>query len=51
MSCLREFIAADGPAFLEVVTDKDEVVYPRIPAGKGYREMIFGPFISRPGEP
>jgi acetolactate synthase-1/2/3 large subunit len=45
---MRELIAADGPAFLEVVTDKDEMVYPRIPAGKGYRDMILGPFIKRP---
>jgi acetolactate synthase-1/2/3 large subunit len=51
VSSMREFIAADGPAFLEVLTDKNEVVYPRIPAGKGYREMILGPFINRPGEP
>ena len=39
-------IAAQGPSFLEVVTDMDEVVYPRIPAGKGYKEMILGPFIQ-----
>jgi len=48
LPALREFIAAEGPAFLEVVTDKDEVVYPKIPAGKGYKEMILGPFIKRP---
>jgi len=45
-TALSEFVAAKGPAFLEVVTDLDEVVYPRIPAGKGYKDMILGPFIK-----
>jgi acetolactate synthase-1/2/3 large subunit len=47
---LSEFMAAEGPSLLEVVTDMDEVVYPRIPAGKGYKDMILGPFIKG-GEP
>ena len=44
---LSEFLAAKGPSMLEVVTDTNEVVYPRIPGGKGYKDMILGPFIKR----
>lgn len=43
---MKEFLAASGPCFLEVVTDRDEMVYPVIPQGKGYKEMILGPFIK-----
>jgi len=42
---LREFLDADGPALLEVMTDIDEMLYPVVPVGKGYHEMILGPFI------
>ena len=44
---LKEFIDADGPAFLEVVTDVDEILYPRIPAGLGYSDMILGPHMEK----
>ena len=43
---LREMLSATGPSFLEIVTDTNEIVYPRIPIGKGYRDMILGPFIK-----
>jgi acetolactate synthase I/II/III large subunit len=43
---MKEFLAAEGPCFLEVVTDRDEAVYPVIPQGKGYKDMILGPFIK-----
>jgi acetolactate synthase I/II/III large subunit len=43
---LNEFLAADGPCFLEVVIDRDEAVYPLIPIGKGYKDMILGPYIK-----
>jgi acetolactate synthase-1/2/3 large subunit len=43
---LREFLAATGPSLLEIVTDRNEVVYPKIPVGKGYKDMILGPFIK-----
>lgn len=43
---LEEFLAAEGSCFLEVVVDKDESVYPRIPIGKGYKDMILGPYIK-----
>ena len=44
---LKAFIDADGPAFLEVVTDVDEILYPRIPAGLGYKDMILGPHMEK----
>ncbi len=44
---LEEFIAAEGPAFLEIPTDVDEVLYPRIPAGLGYKDMILGPYMEK----
>lgn len=43
---LRDFMSAAGPAFLEVVCDEDEVLYPRIHAGSGYQDMIMGPFME-----
>jgi acetolactate synthase I/II/III large subunit len=42
---LKQFLAAEGPSFLEVITDRDEEVYPVIPQGKGYSDMILGPYI------
>lgn len=49
---LKAFIDAEGPSFLEVVTDVDEMLYPRIPAGLGYKDMILGPYMekSAPGK-
>jgi acetolactate synthase I/II/III large subunit len=44
---LNEFLSAQGPCFLEVVIDCDESVYPIIPIGKGYKEMILGPYIKQ----
>ncbi len=43
---LEDLINATGPSFLEVVTDVDEVLYPRIPAGLGYKDMILGPHMK-----
>jgi acetolactate synthase-1/2/3 large subunit len=45
-SSMKEFLAAEGPCFLEVVTDREEGVYPVIPQGKGYKDMILGPAIK-----
>ncbi len=44
---LDEFLLAEGPCFLEVVTDREEAIYPFIPAGKGYRDMVMGPYMGR----
>ncbi len=46
-SGLADFMAATGPSFLEVVCDVDEVLYPRIPAGSGYGDMVLGPYMEK----
>ncbi len=43
---LRGLINAKGPSFLEVVTDIDEKVYPKVPPGKAYKDMILGSHIK-----
>jgi acetolactate synthase-1/2/3 large subunit len=43
---IREFIEFPGPAFLEVVIDRDAGVYPMIGPGQTYEEMITGDFIA-----
>ncbi len=42
---IREFIQFPGPAFLEVVIDRDAGVYPMVGPGQSYDEMITGDFI------
>ncbi|MFP6583177.1 MAG: biosynthetic-type acetolactate synthase large subunit [Candidatus Hydrogenedentota bacterium] len=42
---LKEFLAFKGPAFLEVMTDMDAMIFPMVGPGKGYKEMQTGPFI------
>ncbi len=44
---LKAFVDAEGPSFLEVVTDVNEMLYPRIPAGLGYKDMILGPHMEK----
>lgn len=44
-SSLDQFLQADGPCFLEIVTDREESVFPLIPQGMGYHDMILGPYI------
>jgi acetolactate synthase-1/2/3 large subunit len=44
---IDKLIAAKGSAFVEVVCDVDEVLYPRIPAGLGYKDMILGPYMEK----
>ncbi len=49
---LKEFLAYDGPAFLEVRTDKNAFVYPMVGPGCPYRDMLTGPHIaSREAQP
>ena len=43
---LRDLLVTEGPAFLEVMTDQEEIVYPIIAPGKGYGDMETGPFIK-----
>jgi acetolactate synthase-1/2/3 large subunit len=40
---LIEMIKHDGPVVLEVMVDREEGVYPMVPAGAASSEMIFGP--------
>ncbi len=42
---IADFIAFDGPAFLEVMIDPDAGVYPMIGPGAAYAQMITGDFI------
>ena len=43
---IGEFIRFKGPAFLEVIIDKDAGVYPMVGPGQGYDEMITGEHIA-----
>jgi acetolactate synthase I/II/III large subunit len=42
---VQEFIQFSGPAFLEVLIDRDAGVYPMVGPGQTYDEMITGDFI------
>jgi acetolactate synthase I/II/III large subunit len=43
---VREFVAFEGPAFLEVMIDPDAGVYPMVGPGQAYDEMITGDHIA-----
>jgi acetolactate synthase-1/2/3 large subunit len=43
---VAEFLAFKGPAFLEVIIDRDAGVYPMVGPGMGYDAMITGEFIE-----
>ena len=43
---IAEFIAFDGPAFLEVMIDPDAGVYPMVGPGMSYAQMITGDHIA-----
>ncbi len=43
---LEEFISFPGPAFLEVMTDKEAFVYPMVGPGQPYKDMLTGPYIA-----
>jgi acetolactate synthase-1/2/3 large subunit len=42
---IEEFLAWDGPAFLEVMVDKMAFVFPMVGPGMAYKDMITGPYI------
>ncbi len=54
---IEEFLAFNGPAFLEVIIDPEAGVYPMVGPGLSYREMVTGDFIpnryeaAEPAEP
>ena len=43
---IEAFIKFEGPAFLEVMTDKQAFVYPMVGPGLAYRDMLVGPHIQ-----
>lgn len=43
---IAEFLAYEGPAFLEVIIDPDAGVYPMVGPGATYAQMITGDFIA-----
>lgn len=42
---LKEFLAYNGPAFLEVIIDREAGVYPMVPPGMSYQAMLTGDFM------
>ncbi|RSD35794.1 MAG: thiamine pyrophosphate requiring enzyme, partial [Methanohalophilus sp.] len=44
---IKAFLDAQGPCFLEILTDREEVLYPKVPAGSAYKDMILGPYIKQ----
>jgi acetolactate synthase-1/2/3 large subunit len=48
---VAEFMAFDGPAFLEVIIDTDAGVYPMVGPGQSYDKMITGDFIKSRDKP
>jgi acetolactate synthase-1/2/3 large subunit len=47
---VAEFLAYPGPAFLEVIIDRDAGVYPMVGPGLSYDAMITGDFIPSRGK-
>jgi len=50
-STISEFMAFDGPAFLEVIIDRDAGVYPMVGPGLSYDNMITGDWIKSREKP
>jgi len=48
---IKEFMDFEGPAFLEVVIDRDAGVYPMVGPGQSYANMITGDFIKSRSKP
>ena len=48
---IADFMAFDGPAFLEVIIDRDAGVYPMVGPGLGYDAMITGDWIKSRTKP
>ena len=48
---VAEFMAFDGPAFLEVIIDRDAGVYPMVGPGQSYANMITGDWIEARSKP
>ena len=50
-STIAEFLAFDGPAFLEVMIDPDAGVYPMVGPGMSYAQMVTGSHIASRSAP
>ena len=48
---IRDFMDFEGPAFLEVIIDRDAGVYPMVGPGLGYDNMITGDWIKSREKP
>jgi len=48
---IKDFMAFDGPAFLEVIIDPDAGVYPMVGPGLSYDKMITGDYIKSRAKP
>jgi len=48
---IKEFMEFKGPAFLEVIIDRDAGVYPMVGPGLGYDHMITGDYIKSREKP
>jgi acetolactate synthase-1/2/3 large subunit len=48
---VAEFMAFDGPAFLEVIIDPEAGVYPMVGPGLSYDKMITGDWIKSRARP
>ncbi len=48
---IREFMEFSGPAFLEVIIDRDAGVYPMVGPGQSYANMITGDYINSRSKP
>jgi len=44
---INEMLNCEGSALLEIITDPEEILYPKVPQGKSYSEMILGPHIKK----
>ena len=44
---MEAFLKANGPCFLEICTDREEILYPKVPIGGAYKDMILGPYIKQ----
>ena len=48
---IKEFMEFEGPAFLEVIIDRDAGVYPMVGPGLSYENMITGDWIKSREKP
>ena len=48
---IKEFMEFEGPAFLEVIIDRNAEVYPMVGPGMSYDKMITGDYIKSRTKP